>query len=186
MMSSRTALLVSAVATALLGASALVAACSNAVTPDAYYDYEVPDAGPVTEGERDLPCIEVPRGDGTIGHICNNDLVCVNQDETFICRAPCDENEADPCGTNTQTCRRLSGEDGQHVCLPAYGIDEPCPCQEGLVCTNTDDGNRCKYECFFAADGGVSDCPVGECRRFTGSDTDGACIGDDASTDAGT
>ena len=186
-MMSRTALLVSVVATALVGTSALVAACSNAVTPDAYYDYEVPDAGHVTVGNRDQPCIEVLDNNGDVaGHRCNSELVCVNENSVYTCRAECDEAAADPCGTNEQTCRRLSGDNALHVCLPAYGVDEPCPCQEGLVCTDTDEGNRCKYECFFGADGGVSDCPVGECRRFTGSDTDGACIGGAAATDGGT
>ncbi|MCP4503169.1 MAG: hypothetical protein GY822_24800 [Deltaproteobacteria bacterium] len=58
--------------------------------------------------------------------------------------------------------------------------DYPCRiddrCDDGLVCTEVTEGNRCKYECFLTSDAGTTDCPVGTCRLFTGSDTNGACV----------
>ncbi len=165
--------------------------CSEAETPDARFDAGprvVPglDGGPGF-GSRDEPCAS--------GNRCESgDLVCVNEtqpngeNESF-CRLVCDQEATDdPCGDGS-TCGRL--QDDRGACLPAGGLDEECPCDDGFACTLLPSGDGgtdaiCKQACPFADDdGGVTnpgdleDCPAGQtCTRLQGSDGLGVCIED--------
>ncbi len=174
-------------ATLVLCSAVLPLGCSDAETPDAYFDGGTVDAG--RRGLRDEPCLE--------GACINNDVdVCVQQgsgaDATLICKEICDPTFNDPCGLRRR-CRPL--DNGTGACLPANLLDESCPCDDGLACVNftqpappidlpdggqiTDAGtlvirNVCKTECTITA--GEDDCEVGSCRLFMGSITDGVCI----------
>ena len=165
----------------------LVAGCSDAETPDAYFDAGTVDAG--RRGLRDEPCLE---------NACiNNDVdICVQQnsggDSSLICREICDTSFNDPCGLRRR-CRPL--DNGIGACLPANLEDESCPCDDTLACVNytqpippmmgpdggfTDGGqiiirNVCKRECTVIADGGDT-CTTGTCRLFMGSAVNGVCI----------
>lgn len=166
-----------------------VLACSEAETPDAQFDAGVQepgfDAGPGF-GSRDEPCFE---------QRCeSNDLVCVSEttsggETANMCRLRCDRTDTtDPCGP-ASTCGRLQTDEG--ACLPAGGLDEDCPCDEGFACTllNVDDAGQsaiCKRTCARDnGDGGVFDagntapCPADEtCRSLQGNDELGVCIAD--------
>lgn len=173
----------------LLAAS--VVACSEAETPDAWHDGGVTDlpfdAGPGF-GSRDEPCAN--------GRCESNALVCVAEPQPGggtqnMCRERCDLNDqSDPCGTGS-TCVRLLSGDG--ACLPAGGLDEPCPCDEGYACAalQTADGEReniCKRACapdgpdgepVDAGPGAVVQCPGQQtCRPLQGSDNLGVCLDD--------
>lgn len=170
----------------LLWASLTAAACSDAEVPNAYYDAgAVFDAGLL--GYRDQPCLN--------GRCINPNLdVCVQQgsgaNQTLICREICEPVQADPCGEG-RVCRSLTN--GTGACLPANGVDEPCPCDDGLACVNYEvqnepvDGgpldagstiirNTCKIECERNPDGTDTCGNNGRCRLFVGSLTDGVCI----------
>ncbi len=160
--------LVSAVVFSLAGL-----ACSDAQTPNAYYAAAVipGDAGPI--GERDQACTST---NGCFG----DDLTCINDDVSPICRLECDvADNTDPCGVG-QACRPLVNTTGG-ACLPAGALNDPCPCDEGFSCTRVGVGDGgtesvCRTSCEFV-DGGPGDCPAGEgeCRLFEGQETSGAC-----------
>lgn len=155
---------------------ATLCACSDAESPDAFYDAGVSfhaDSGP-DFGAEGQPCAN--------GNCDNDALVCViegSDDGPRICREKCDREEpGDPCGAG-RSCERLT--DGTGACLPAGGLDEPCPCDQGFRCMNlpSDGGptNICKTECDPNADGGPDPCSATErCARLTGSDDLGVCI----------
>lgn len=160
----------------------VLAACSEAETPDARFD-----AGPRVDlndgndeaGGRDQPCL-------TGNRCASEDLLCVNEQGTQTCRLVCTLSATDdPCG-DRQTCEALG--DGSGACLPAGQRDEACPCDEGFACALLDDGNGgqrgvCKQRCETqagAADAGpagTATCPESEqCAPLQGNDF-GVCIG---------
>lgn len=161
-------------------------ACSEAETPDARFDGGLPDEAPFDAGpgfgSRDEPCVNA--------RCESSDLVCVSEAQgENICRLRCDlAANDDPCGLGS-TCGRLQNNEG--ACLPAGGLDEDCPCDEGFACALLPDGsganvNICKRSCLVPSDGGVVDggdavdtCPGQQvCRRLQGSDTLGVCLDD--------
>ena len=174
-------------AVAAVFAAVLPVGCSDAETPDAYFDGGYVDAG--RRGLRNEPCLE--------GGCINEDVdICVQQgsgaNATLICREICDPTFNDPCGLGRR-CRPL--DNGTAACLPANGLDESCPCDDGLACVSytepadpidLPDGGQiidagiivvrdvCKTSCTITA--GEDDCAVGTCRLFTGSAVNGVCI----------
>ena len=168
----------------LLGVvSAGVLACSDAETPNAHFDAGPLDGGVAlsdggtTAGNRDQSCV---RG------LCNDtSLVCVDPNRSVAgdesCRLKCDRSDSnDPCGVGS-TCGELQGV-SYGACLPAGGLDAPCPCDEGFACTRLDasDGGTvtlCKEVCDpNAAPDAGPECPTGErCRRLDGSQI-GVCV----------
>lgn len=160
----------------LLPLAAALVTCSEAETPKGF-DGGSRDGGSLAladggagSGNRDQPCVN---------GLCNTpDLACVRErlgDE--LCRQRCDRADpSDPCGPGA-ACGALSN--GSGACLPAGGLDESCPCDEGLACTRLpgpDGGPEvsfCKTTCELDAEPG---CPAPlRCRPLAGSET-GVCV----------
>lgn len=157
--------------TILLATLLLLTSCSDAESP-VFFDggaLENTTDGGDGLSERDQPC--------TNGSCAASALICVEDDTSSpgdaFCRLRCEVTSSTTfCGEQSR-CQELS--DGSFACLPAGGLDEACPCDDGFVCVNLDAGdNRCKTACDPNGDG--SECAQGErCAPFS-SGNGGACV----------